>query len=674
MKRMARRLVLAIEVAGAAAAAVLVAVLMFLWYANTNAGDYRREIVAMIERATGLVIAVDGPLRFALTPLPTLVGSDVRVANPPWSERAEMMRVARVEVGFSPVDFLQHRNRLLRLALTGADIHLQADRTGRANWWSEVPPGTPAPPPVDIVRLEITDSRIDYRDDRAGVGALIGVESAVAGLPVDGPFTVRAVGDWFGTPFTGRLSGGRFTDMVEDRALWPASWHLEMAGATLDARGTIDRPVTEMGLDLTLSMAGQRLSALAPVLGVALPEIGPYGGSVRLVGGNGHYRLSDINGHVGVSDLAGQLDLVTGGSRLRLDGSLQSRMLSRQDLTGTGPESWLPPHDGRVLDATPLPFEALQAVDGRLGLKVGRLVTRPLDLFNLETTIELADRRLTVQPLRAKVAGGRIDLAIEADARRQPPSVHIVGSGDGLASEILLPAFGMTLSPTGPFSIDLDLAGWGPSLRAFLGGASGRVRMGIGQGTLPVRHFDLIASDLVQAIMPWATRHGDRTELNCLAARFTVKDGLAVVQRLLIDTTRITVTGIGEINLGTERVDLKLDPRPKDPSLISLATRMRVTGTLSDYGAAPDAVGLAKNAAAGLALAIGELNPLALVLPFISIGTGVADPCQNEAADRPQSPRPEVLAPLDDVRALLDNLGHAITRGVGRHERTGDFP
>ena len=243
-----------------------------------------------------------------------------------------------------------------------------------------------------------------------------------------------------------------------------------------------------------------------------------------------------------------------------------------------------------------------------------------------------------------------------------------------MAAETLLPAFGMTLSPTGPFSVDLDLTGWGPSLRAFLGSASGRMHMAIGQGTLPVRQFDLIASDLVQAIMPWATRHGDRTDLNCLNARFTVKDGLATVQRLLIDTTRITVTGIGEINLHTERIDLKLDPRPKDPSLISLATRMRVTGTLSDYGAAPDAVGLAKNAAAGLALAIGELNPLALVLPFISIGTGVANPCQNEPLEPTEGRRPDVLAPLDDVRALLGNLGHAITRSVGRQERTGDFP
>lgn len=668
MRRMARGVALTIEVVGAVIVALMIGLAIFLSHVNANVDAYRKELIAVVAQSTGLSVAIDGALHFALTPLPTLIADHVRVADPPWSGRPEMMRIDRVEVVLSPADLLAGRSRLSRLSLSGADIHLLLDRHGRANWWVVPEAGAAAPPgePVDIGRLEIVDSRIDFRDDGSGRTAVLGVERAVAGLPLEGPFTIKAAADWFGTPFTLSVTGGRFVDLVGDRPLWPVSWHLEGAEASMDAQGTIDHPISQQTIDLDVSVAGQRLAALRPALGVALPDAGPFGGAARLSGGWSHYRLGALSGHLGVSDFAGQLSLVIAGTRPRIEGHLQSGVLNRVDVTGAAPDTWVPPNDGRVLDARPLPFEALLGLDARIGLKIGRLVTWPIDLFDLEASIDLDDGRLAARPLRFTVAGGRVDVVIDADAGRQPPTLHIAGRADGMASERLLPALGMTLSPSGPLWIDLDLSGWGPSLRAFLGGANGRLRLGIGEGTLPVRQFDLIASDLVQAIMPWATRHGDRTELNCLATRFVVRDGVATAERLLIDTTRITVTGGGEINLGTEQLDLKLDPRPKDPSLISLATRMRVSGSLTNYSAAPDAVGLAKGAAAGLALAIGELNPLALVLPFISIGTGVAKPCLNDPADRPEPRRPALLAPLDAARGLLDSLGHAITHGAGR--------
>ena len=186
-------------------------------------------------------------------------------------------------------------------------------------------------------------------------------------------------------------------------------------------------------------------------------------------------------------------------------------------------------------------------------------------------------------------------------------------------------------------------------------------RIGIGA---PAWRYDR-DTDLVAAIMPWADRTGDSTALNCLVARFRIRNGIADAEHLLIDTGKITVTGTGQIDLGTEGIDLKLDPRPKDPSLISLATRMRVTGTLAEHSAAPDAIGLATGAATGLMLAIGELNPLALMLPFISIGTGVANPCLAELSGRSQAVVFHGVTPLESLGGLLGSIGHAITQGVG---------
>ncbi|MEI6556945.1 MAG: AsmA family protein [Rhodospirillaceae bacterium] len=668
MTPITRRLIRWVEAVGALAVALVAAVGVFLWYLNAN--DYRRDIVAAVEQATGLVVSIDGPLRFALTPLPTAIAADVRIANPPWSERTEMARIGRVEIGFSPIDLLVHRNRLLRLALYGADLYLERDRHGRVNWWNAEtavkPPPTGYEPP-DIDSLELFNSRLFYVDAGAGRTLRLGIREAAVALPLNRPFTVAIGGDYFGTPFTGSLTGGRYADLINDRSLWPLALRLAGAGTILEARGTVDRPMSEMIVDVTAAVAGLRLASLTPVLGQGdLPALGPYRLSGRFSGGWGHYRLAGLKAHLGVSDAVGQLTITTGGARPRLEGQLQSRLFSRADLVGAGPPAPAAPADDRLFDPRPLPFAALTALDGRLELRVGRFVVRPLDLFDIDTTLELTEGRLRALPFRARLAEGRLDLHLEADARARPARVHLWGSGDGLASEQLLPALGMSQWPTGPMALEFDLTGEGDSPRALLAHADGAARMTIGQGTLPVRHFDLIASDLVASIMPWADRSGDRTDLNCLVTRLKLKDGLAAVDRLLIDTGKITVTGTGEINLASERFDLRLDPRPKDPSLISLATRMRVAGSLTNYGAAPDAMGLAKGAAAGIALAIGELNPLALMLPFVSIGTGVANPCPGAAAAQAQVRGLAALDPLRGITGLLDDVGRAITHSINR--------
>ncbi len=670
MTALTRRLIRWLEVVGALTLALVLLCALFLWHLNSN--DYRREIERAMEQTSGWVVTIDGPLRFALTPLPTAIAADVRIANPPWSERSEMMRAERVEIGFSPFDLLAHRKRLLRLALYGADLHLERDRTWRVNWWN-ADTALPRPPggyvPMDIGNLELFDTKISFTDAATGRSLQLAIHSGSAELPLEGPLTGRAKGEYFGTPVTGSWVGGRYADLINDRALWPLSVKLEGAGTSLEATGTIDRPISEMIFDVGADIAGLRLSSLGPVLGPALPALGPYRISTRFSGGWGHYQLAGLKLHLGVSDLSGRLTITTGGVRPRVEGQLQGRLFSRNDLVPAVAAAPVVParhSDGRLFGSGALPFSALRKLDGRLDLKFGRFITRPLDLFDLETTFDLGDGHLRAMPFRARFAEGRIDLTVTADAATQPPRVHLAGRGEALSSETLLPALGMSQWPTGPMSLELDLTGQGASPSALLAHAGGTLRMSIGEGTLPVRHFDLIASDLVASIMPWADRAGDRTNLNCLVTRFRLRDGLATVERLLIDTGKITVTGIGTVNLASERLDLRFDPRPKYPSLISLATRMRVAGSFVNYSASPDPMGLAKGAAAGLALAISELNPLALMLPFVSIGTGVANPCPGATVAQAQVRGLAVLDPMRGISGLLDGFGRAINYTMSR--------
>src|SRR3546814_9247633 len=94
-------------------------------------------------------------------------------------------------------------------------------------------------------------------------------------------------------------------------------------------------------------------------------------------------------------------------------------------------------------------------------------------------------------------------------------------------------------------------------------------------------YWELVAADLATQFVP-SEGGVDRGRLNCLVGRFDIENGVADATVLMIDSERVLVGGEGTVRLADQRLDLRLVPQPKDPSLISLATPILLKGTLAD--------------------------------------------------------------------------------------------
>jgi hypothetical protein len=107
--------------------------------------------------------------------------------------------------------------------------------------------------------------------------------------------------------------------------------------------------------------------------------------------------------------------------------------------------------------------------------------------------------------------------------------------------------------------------------------------------------------------------------------QFDIESGVATSQAFVFDTKVAVLTGAGKINLGTEQVDFLLAPKPKHASFTSLATKLRVSGTIMDPKVSPEKAALAiKGAKALTALAVG---PVGLLTPFVTLGSHQKHPC-----------------------------------------------
>jgi uncharacterized protein involved in outer membrane biogenesis len=120
---------------GAAALVVLLSTAALgVIVAVVDPNNYKPQIAAAVQRATGRALTLGGPLRVSLSLWPTIEVTDVKLANLPGGTRPNMVSAERIEAQLSlPALLLRHRLELTKLALVGPNILFERVE-GQPNW------------------------------------------------------------------------------------------------------------------------------------------------------------------------------------------------------------------------------------------------------------------------------------------------------------------------------------------------------------------------------------------------------------------------------------------------------------------------------------------------------------------------------------------------------------
>ena len=84
--------------------------------------DYKPQLIAAVQQATGRTLSLGGPLRISRSLWPTIEVSDLKLANLPGGTRPDMARVERIEAQLSLPALLWRRIELIKLTLVGPNI------------------------------------------------------------------------------------------------------------------------------------------------------------------------------------------------------------------------------------------------------------------------------------------------------------------------------------------------------------------------------------------------------------------------------------------------------------------------------------------------------------------------------------------------------------------------
>ncbi len=618
-----------------------------------------------VSEKTGRSFEITRKLDVKLGATTRVFADGIQFANPAWARDPYLVEAEAAEIHVRLWPLFSRKVELPVLKLDQPRFGLQMQADGRRTWaLGKDTSDTGTVPRID--RLLVDKGSLNFL--AAAMGADIRTEFAITNAADGLPLEYAATGKWKNEAFSAKGRTGSVLQLSDNMEQpFPLEIDARAGSTSLKATGTLANLSQLDGIDAQFDLRGANLADLYKLLGVVLPSTPAYALRGRLNKQAAVWKVGGIQGRLGSTDLSGDLAYDRSGKVGMLSGKVQSRVLNFDDLgpiIGAGPavpvarvtvtgrddrqaKVTVAPaapgaaagtaagtaaarstkRPGKILPTTPLDFERLNAMNADVwysAADIRRVKELPLDKGSVH--VRLKDGELTLDPLQLGVAGGSLAGSIVIDARVNPASVRTSLAARSLQLNQLFPTVELTRSSLGKLNGRVNLSGRGNSAAQMLGSASGTVGVLMGRGQVSnilLEFMGLDGGEVIKFLV-----QGDKTvQLRCAGGAFDVKQGLMSSQSIVLDTVDTVIYGAGQISLADETLDIRFRPQPKDVSILSLRSPLRIGGTFAAPTASPDKGALAGRA--GVALALGLVNPLLALAATVETGPGVDADCSK---------------------------------------------
>ena len=138
--------------------------------------DYKDDITAAVQSATGRQLTLDGDLELALFPTVRIAVGAASLSNAPGFGDEPMARIGSAELSLALLPLLGRRVEVSQARLEGLELNLARNRSGANNWQDlsrdasagDAPAaesgGAPANLHLGVGAIEIEDARIVWND------------------------------------------------------------------------------------------------------------------------------------------------------------------------------------------------------------------------------------------------------------------------------------------------------------------------------------------------------------------------------------------------------------------------------------------------------------------------------------------------------------------------------
>lgn len=630
-------------VAGLLAVVVLAVAGLAVYIGTIDADKYRPKITETLTEKTGRAIKLEGPIEFRLG-LGSVKASmsEASIGNPVWASRPVLAKLGHFEVEVGLLPLLSKTIVVQSLTVENADILLETNAAGKNNWdFTEVSAAAAQPAPSEKKAPVAAKSDAKAAMPALSVGKLTILNSRISTRAADAKTSTYNVSslsmETKGRDVVMKFDGNAAGTAVKISARTGAANLLTQAAFPFEADVSLDA--------LKISFKG------TADIGASRADIAQF----RVVRGT--------------TDLTGKASAAWGGSKPVLRGELYAARVDLNDFGNTeeeaakaaeekpGKAAQPQTHATHMFGDTPLPLDALRAVDADFTARADKLIVKRGTLEKAEARLVVNNGILTMSPLRAMIGSGTASVQFRLDASQSPARLSLALNATDADLGELQKLGDMTPFLRGKSGANVQLSAVGNTPHALASTTSGVITVTADKGEILGSAVSGVSSTLAAIFNPG----GGDSAINCLAVRFIAKGGILTDNGVLIDSMPTTLAGRGHINLGAETLDLTLNARTKLVDIGFFVPTLKVSGSFADPGYAVDAVSGVKNVVGSLiggSAAVTNAN-----VPEIQNVSG-----QNACVytlDHPKAATPASPAQqLNNAGKAIETIGNTLTKGL----------
>jgi uncharacterized protein involved in outer membrane biogenesis len=586
------------------ASIALLVVIVFAILSSFNYNDLKPEIIQAVKYSTGRELTLRGDIGLKIGFTPALTVKDVSFQNAPWGSHPELAKIKRFEIEVKLLPLLSHRVQIKRLVLIEPEILFETDGSGKSNLVfqgeneenltkgrKEISAGGVWKiSALTFNELQIERGRITHIDHRfkKTYAATVAALKATAATS-ESPIRLKLKGVYNGGPFEIAGTLCPLTAFIKPMRAWPVNLIVKTESTTLTLDGTVKDPLARRGIEFNFTLRGKDLATILPSSGESIHPRGPFDVSGRIVDASRHgYSISNIKATEGENSLTGSVELNLSENRPKVKAVLSARKLDLRPYAQTGKDvKGATKHSrkeagkaDKVFSHHPLPLDTLNQADADIKIQAAQVLLPSLPLNSLDMTMVIEDGALAVKPLKAMIGKGSMDGSLSIQPKGRVVSMTMVLKVSKMDVSHLMKGLEGTEGLQGNLDADIDIRAQGSSIAGLMGGLNGKTVLAMGRGRIDNKYINTFGGDLSSSLFrllnPFQqeTRY---TSINCFVSGFNIKDGVARTTALVLNTDRMVVVGEGEINLGTERLDLSLKPVPKEGVGTSMTGKLSIS-------------------------------------------------------------------------------------------------
>ncbi len=561
----------------------------------------------------------------------------LEVGAPVWSKAPYMVSARDIDLRLHYIDAWhawQGQQMVVQsVAARQLTVYLDRNADGRANWQLAAGPAVSGLPHLQSVEVQV--GILHYTDAPLALvlDADLTLSSAGSILPsVPGPpsrlLRVSARGHYRRDAFQFTLrSTGALPWEAEPAQGMPVAVTLaaSVGRASLDFDGTARDFLHLNGLDGAFRVQGPSLAAIGEPLGITLPTTPPCHASGQVQRSGARWTLGLRTAQVGSSRISGAFVFDTGVKPSRLIGTLNGTRLLLADLApAVGAAASVNGPRAKLLPTRPFDLAALRAMDADVHIAIAQVdanstLLEPLRPFAAH--LQLTAGVLTLTDINARTAQGHLGGTLALDGQQDRAHWVAALNWDGVQLQRWIHQQRAAALPpyvSGQLLGHATLQGSGRSTAEILSTLQGDMGATVAHGTLSHLLVEMGGLDLAESLGVYFK--GDNAlVLDCAVADLSVAAGTLRSRLLVLDTSDSTVWVDGSVSLATESLDLRAIVAPKDFSVLTLRSPLHIQGSFAHPVVSVEKGPLGLKL--GSALMLGLLNPLAVILPLVDVGS-----------------------------------------------------